>query len=288
VWADANNREPIPVDIASKLLEDLLPSGHLSILSRFRPTLSIARIKRDPLETEKTDEGYTYTLFPGEVARKHGDLKPDALLFSSLARLSKIINGATNRFHVASHELHLSHESVIGSDRVRANIKVEQGEDSLVLHQRFISADERTLATGRIELAGIAQHQPLACSTEELGEPMGFSMPIRSPLASVYGESDQDNGALLDAPAIVAFAHEQLDGPTHMDHSATTWTARFGERPGQGDRLQAYANRVENSTVVTVVDQNTRPLLHIRIDPTAMSGVRAKNENQIDSLAESS
>jgi trans-2-enoyl-CoA reductase len=288
VWASQNKREPIPADVASTLLEDLLPANHLSILARFRPSLSVVKPVRDPLETAETDDGYSYTLLPTEIAGKQGDLKPDALLFSSLARLSKIINGATSRFHVSAHELRLTRENVIGNDRVRAEIKVEQDQENLILYQRFVSGDGRTLATGRVELTGINADRSLECSAEELGEPMGFSMPIRSPLASVYGDGGNADRPLLDAPAMVAFAHDQLDGPNYIDHSPTTWTVHFGPRPGQGDRLQAYANIAKNRTLVTVVDQDRKPLLRIQIDPTDGNGVNGKDENQIDSLTESS
>ena len=90
-------------------------------------------------------------------------------------------------------------------------------------------------------------------------------MPVRVSLADVY-RADGQLSSVLQGAALIGFARENLKAAGVFDDATPRhWDVRVDGAVRVGDHLLTYARRESDGWVVTVVNDESRPVLQMSI-----------------------
>lgn len=270
--------EPLSLELSERLLEGLVPPDYPSLLARFQPELdpgaaadtnadTNARARpaqdagragtgRDSHRSKATSTGLSES---SEVVSDAGHLRPDIPLVTTLRRLEELVGAERlDGLTVAGEDL-VVHERLEGLE-IQTEFEVRNGGGNLSIYRMMRARDGRPLAEGTLTLSDVSRLEPM----NEIGQPIGFAMPVREPLESLYASSEVE----FQRAALLSFAADQLRSDGLLDDGGDLrLSARFGPRVDVGDTLRTYASRREDAWLVTVVNSNETQILRLEIRP---------------------
>lgn len=270
--------EPIPPEKGRELLRGLAAPNFPELLARFRPELDgsnpapVASSAPQQVEAVEAvepakpvsakenpfgDRPTTGLVEPSEVVSETGHLRPDIPLVTTLRHLPDLVAPEKlARLTIIGEDL-VVHGRLEGID-VHTEFEVRNGGDTLSIFRTMRDASGARVAEGTLTLADA----PRLRDGDDIGSPIGFAMPVRQPLESLYEESTPE----FQRAALLSFAADQLRADGLLDDAGDLrLSARFGNVVEVGDTLRTYARRKANAWLVTVVNESMAAVLHLEL-----------------------
>lgn len=254
---------PIELEQSKRLLAGLVPRDHERFLRRFDPD---AAMDDDIVESAgvEIENGSVFDVTRDELG---GDeFRPDLMLVQALRPLAKLLREkGADQFAVHSETLRLNPDALKDAGSLRCRISWTNGKDQILVNRTIENGAGEELLRGETTIGPRHEHPTATADPHLLGEAVGPRMPVRVSLHTTY-EASEDLRAVLQAPALIGFARENLKAAgVFEEETPKTWDIRIDGTVDVGDHLLTYARRESDGWVVTVVDDASRPLLQMTL-----------------------
>ncbi len=244
----------IELETSEQLLAGLAPDRYPDILRRFDP--SAEPQPRTPSRTLGDDALSS--------SRPTGEFRPDLAMVEAFRSVGERI-ARRQDLVVHSERVEVDTDAWSRSSSVRTEIECTNGGAELVVQRSFFDQEGRALGKSTTTLAPKGAHPTPHTDTRLLGEAVGPRMPVRIELHRTF-DADASLASVLQGPALIGFARENLKAAGVFDGGIPTlWDIRFAGEVKVGDHLLTYARRESEGWVVTVVDDDSRPLLQMSL-----------------------
>ena len=255
-WRSHPEARESGIDLATskRLLSGLVAPDYDALLRRFDLTASIT----------VAPQSHGDTVF--EIDVEGGELRPDVSIVRALEGMAQVLS-RKNPTELALHaeQLHVDVDAWQRNHPLRCHVSWENGADTIVVTRTFVDAGGREVARGVSTLGPRHEHPAAKADPGLLGDAVGPRMPVRVGLHETY-DAPEALRTLLQGPALIGFARENLRAAGVFDESVpATWDVRVDGTVHVGDHLLTYARRESGGWVVTVVDDESRPLLQMSL-----------------------
>lgn len=266
-WAQHPELRETGISIAQsvELLDGLAAPDYAQLLRRFDPTFRSEDNTGTVELTRRADNEIEF-----DVARESvgGDeFRPDLTLVRALEPLADIL-GARDARELAVHSEHLVVDPAAWAsfEQLRCRVQWKNGGGEVHVSRSFVdSISGAEVARGQTTIGPRHQHPSTTADPHVLGVAVGPRMPVRVSLHETYGGVDALQ-SVLQGPALIGFARDNLKAAGVFDEdSPRTWEVRIDGTVSIGDHLLTYARRESDGWVVTVVDDELRPLLQMTL-----------------------
>lgn len=259
---ESDRDEPIPVDQSRRLLDSLVPDDYVALLARFRPDLDASSQPVSASQIASVSEIAQFSTGlseSSEVVSEAGHLRPDMPLVMTLRHLADLVDPAKLEGLTVIGEDLVVHERLEGVE-FETEFEVRNGGDNLSIFRTMRAADGRSLAEGTLTMSKASTLK----APSEIGSPIGFAMPIRQPLESLYASAQSE----MQRAALLSFAADQLRSDGLLDDAGDLrLSARFGPYVEVGDTLRTFATRDTDAWLVTVLNSTDTPVLQLQLRP---------------------
>jgi len=265
-WAQnpASRESAISLAESKRLLGGLASPHYEFLLRRFDPTFRSEDNTGTVELTRHNDNEIEFAVSRDEVGGQ--EFRPDLTLVRALEPLADIL-GARDSTQLAVYAEHL----VVDPPRwesagdLRCRVSWSNGGGQIHVRRRYLDSAGIEVARGETTIGPRHEHPSAKADPLLLGEAVGPRMPVRVPLHETYGGIEALR-TVLQGPALIGFARDNLKAAgVFEEESPRTWEARMDGTVALGDHLLTYIRRESEGWLVTVVDEDSRPLLQMTL-----------------------
>ena len=260
----ASREKGIEPGVAVKLLDGLIPPDTPHVLRRFDPTFRSEDNTGTVELTRHADDEIEFDVALEDVGG--GEFRPDLTLVRALEPLADILGKRdAQQLAVHSERVEVNPGEWAKVDRLTCRVRWAQRPAGLHIRRSFVDGAGTEVAHGETMIGPRHEHPVAVADPHLLGEAVGPRMPIRVSLHEAYNGADALQ-TVLQGPALIGFARDNLKAAGVFDDDTPRhWEARVDGTVSIGDHLLTYARRESTGWVVTVVDDDSRPLLQMSL-----------------------
>ncbi len=271
----------IEIENTCEILKGFVDASYPALLAKFDPNAPLVLTPpTKPKEVVAKNTAAIQSVQPDENGESSFELslselggagkipRPDLTLVAVIRRLE---NSVIEKFHVFSprSETLTIKQALPKTGNIKVKIRVIQGTSSMHLRREYFTESGTRIAHGEAHFVD-ALRATGSVSAEDnlLGEAIGYRMPVREPLQNIYSDATDEKIKLaLYGPALISFTQRSLISHGFFDEELLphTWNMRFGPEVEIGDHLLTYARREQEGVVITVVNDESSPILQIRL-----------------------
>ncbi len=265
-WAKHPDTRENGIELAEslQLLEGLAAPDYPFQLRRFDPRHRSEDNTGTMELTRRADNEIEFDLARDQLGG--AEFRPDLTMVRALEPLADIL-GARDSKELAVHAEHIEVDPQLWSEftKVRCRVSWTNGGGRLHIRRSFVNGSGEQVARGETTIGPRQEHPSAKADPVLLGEAVGPRMPVRFSLHETYGGVDALR-TVLQGPALIGFARDNLKAAGVFDeNSPRVWEVRIDGTVSIGDHLLTYARRESEGWVVTVVDDESRPLLQMTL-----------------------
>lgn len=254
----------IPLAESKRLLGGLASPHYEFLLRRFDPSFRSEDNTGTVELTRHNDNEIEFAVAREDLGG--AEFRPDLTLVRALEPLADIL-GARDSAQLAVYAERLVVDPTRWDDAgdFRCRVSWSNGGGQIHVRRRFLDNTGVEVARGETTIGPRHEHPSAKADPLLLGEAVGPRMPVRVPLHETYDGADALR-TVLQGPALIGFARDNLKAAgVFEEQSPRTWEARVDGTVALGDHLLTYIRRDAEGWLVTVVDEESRPLLQMTL-----------------------
>lgn len=265
-WAQHPETRETGIELADsmKLLQGLAAEDYPFSLRRFDPRHRSEDNTGTVELTRRADNEIEFDVPRASVGG--AEFRPDLTLVRALEPLADIL-GARDAKQLAVHSEHIEVDPAgwDAFDTLRCRVSWTNGGGQVHIKRSFVDDRGTEVARGETTIGPRHEHPVATADPHVLGEAVGPRMPVRVSLHEAYGGVEALR-TVLQGPALIGFARDNLKAAGVFEENAPrVWEVRIDGTVSIGDHLLTYARRESDGWVVTVVDDEWRPLLQMTL-----------------------